>query len=388
MAAKSYDVIVIGLGGMGSGAACHLASRGKRVLGLEQFTPAHDRGSSHGESRIIRQAYHENPAYVPLVQRAFKLWEELERDTGLKMLSLTGGLMIGPSDSGVVRGTIRSAIEHELRYEVFEADELRRRYPVFRPRPDDVAVFETKAGFLRPEIAVRAHLQLATQHGADLQFGETIQSWKSNAATDSVEVVTDLGTYSASRLIIAAGAWAQRLIPDLPVTFNIRRHTMCWFAPQDGIDNYLPTRMPIYIWEVNEQEAFYGFPATDGQAGGVKAAMHSGGDPCTPETLVTNSISPEINELRGNLAQFIPGLNARIIKSAPCMYTLTPDEHFIVSTHPDIPQVAIAAGFSGHGFKFASVIGEVLADLATDGQTKHSINFLSPKRFGAKAATR
>ena len=377
---QNFDVIVIGLGGMGSAAAYHLAARGKRVLGLERYTPAHNQGSSHGDSRIIRQAYHENPAYVPLVQRAYQLWEQLERDTASDLLRLTGGLMIGPPGSSVVNGTIASATEHSLSYEALDAKELKRRYPVLQPRPNEQAVYEVRAGFLRPEAAVRAHLQMAERCGAELHFGEPVESWDTETSSLGVSVTTSRATYSADHLVIAPGAWAPQMLPNIVVPFEVRRHVMVWFEPRDT-QPFLPGRFPIYIWDVNGTDCFYGFPATDGPTGGVKAAMHSGGDICTADTIDRTIAESDITELRGYLASFIPSLDAPVAKAAACMYTLTPDEHFVLSLHPAHPQVAIAAGFSGHGFKFTSVVGEALADLATAGTTRHPIALFSPARF-------
>ncbi len=378
---QTFDVIVLGLGGMGSAAAFHLASRGQQVLGLDQYTEAHDKGSSHGASRIIRQAYHEDPAYVPLVQRAYELWERLQLDTGAELLHLTGGLMIGRAQSSVVEGTIASATQHSLPYELLDAHELKQRYPVLHPRPDDIAVYEIRAGFLRPEMCVRAHLQQAARHGADLHFGERVTNWEAHPSGSGVQVTTDRGSYEAGRLVIAPGAWAPALLNGLGIAFEIRRHVMCWFQPVGDTRPFLPDRFPIYMWDIDGHNIFYGFPATDDAGSGVKAAIHSGGDPCTPETLRHAPADHHIEELRTYLARFIPQLNGPLLNAVPCMYTLTPDEHFVISLHPDYPQVSIAAGFSGHGFKFTSVVGEILADLAIAGRTHHSIALFSPQRF-------
>ena len=365
---------------MGSAAAYHLASRGKRVLSIEQFAPAHDKGSSHGGSRIIRQAYYEDPSYVPLVLRAYELWEKLERDSASDLLRITGGLMIGPPDSAIVQGTIASANAHDLPYEVLDSGELRRRYPVLNPRPDETAVYELRAGFLRPEACVRAHLALAARHGAELHFEECVREWTATSG-NGVQVVTTGGTYQADRLIIAPGAWAPGLLQELGIPFDIRRHVMCWFRPVANVESFLPERFPIYLWEMDSEHVFYGFPAIDGSEGGVKVAMHTGGDRCTPANIERRISDCDLEELRAPLSRFIPSLNGSSIKAATCMYTLTPDEHFILSLHPDHPQVAIAAGFSGHGFKFTSVIGEVLAELAIDGKTRHPIALFAPERF-------
>lgn len=378
---KKFDVVVLGLGGMGSAAVFHLASRGQRVLGIEQFSEAHDRGSSHGASRIIRQAYYEHPAYVPLVRRAYELWERLQIDSGADLLHLTGGLMIGPPGSPVVDGTIASATQHGLPYELLDAPELKRRYPVLCPRSDEIAVYELRAGYLRPESCVRAHLQQAASRGAELHFEERATNWQAHPSGSGISISTDRGSYEADRLVIAPGAWAPALLTELGIPFDIRRHVMCWFQPLEGVLPFLPDRFPIYMWDINGHDIFYGFPATDGAPGGVKAAVHSGGDPCTPETLRQVTVDHHIEELRTYLARFIPQINGPLLNAVPCMYTLTPDEHFVLSLHPEYPHVSIAAGFSGHGFKFTSVVGEILADLAIAGRTHHAIDLFSPQRF-------
>ncbi|HEX3437298.1 MAG TPA: N-methyl-L-tryptophan oxidase [Pseudacidobacterium sp.] len=377
---ERYDVIVIGLGGVGSAAACHLAVRGKRVLGLERFTPGHDRGSSHGNSRIIRQAYHENPEYVPLVLRAYELWERLERDSGSELLCITGGLFVGHENSGVIRGSVFSAKKHGLAYECLDAAEVRRRFPVFQPRPDDYAVFEAKAGFLRPEVAVKAHLQIAVQHGATLHFEEPISDWR-GTASGTVRIVTEKGAYESSHLVLAPGAWAPELLRSLVLPLHVRRHVMAWFDPVADRDLFLPERFPIYIWDTHSGVVFYGFPATDGVNGGVKAAIHSGGDVCTADSIELGISESDIAEIREQLVEYLPELNGRLLHAATCMYTMTPDENFVVAQHPEYSGVTIACGFSGHGFKFTSVLGEILADLAIDGSTGYPIEFLSPKRF-------
>jgi sarcosine oxidase len=382
----TYDVIVIGLGGMGSAAAYHLAARGKSVLGLEQYRAAHNQGSSHGSSRIIRQAYHENPAYVPLVQRAYELWRKLEQDTGTRLLQITGGLMIGPPGSSVVEGTIRSAQEHRLSYQVFHSAELRQRFPAFNPRPDDTAVYEAEAGFLRPEACVEAHLHMAARHGAQLCFEEVVANWVSDADASCVRVVTNKGTYEAQHLVIAPGAWAPVLLARLGVPFEVRRHVMAWFQPVTNVSWFSPENLPIYIWDVDEHHCFYGFPATDGLNSGVKVAMHSGGDRCTPLTINREITSVDVEELRTQLRQFIPALNGDLLQAVACMYTMTPDEHFVLAKHPQFTNVSIAAGFSGHGFKFTSVVGEILADLTINGTTAHPIDLFSPERFKTTTA--
>jgi sarcosine oxidase len=362
---------------MGSAAAFHVASRGKKVLGLERFTPAHSNGSSHGDSRIIRLAYHEHPSYVPLAHRAYELWRRLERDTNTCLLRETGGLMIGPPDSSVVQGAMLSAKQHNLAHEVLDAAEIRKRYPVLNPRHHEVAVYESVAGYLNPEAAINAHLQQAVSHGAELHFEEPVIGW---SATEShVEVQTGRCTYQANSLIIAPGAWAPELLASLDVRFEIHRHVMCWFQPVSHASSFQPESFPIYIWDVDGSNCFYGFPATQTSVG-VKAALHSGGQPCTVQNVDRTIHASDIAEVRQYLQSFIPALNGEVVRSAACLYTMTQDQHFVVGLHPRHPNVALAAGFSGHGFKFTSVMGEILADLAIEAQTSHKIGFLSPHR--------
>jgi sarcosine oxidase len=375
-----YDVIVAGLGGMGSSAAYHLASRGKRVLGLEQHTPAHDKGSSHGQSRIIRLAYSEDPAYVPLVLRAYELWEQLERETGEDLMTITGGLMIGPPGSRYFEGSKESAERYDLPYEALDAAELKKRYPVFRPTPDTVALFEERAGFLRPEACVRAHLDRAASLGADLRFEEEILAWEPTPS--GVLVETSSETYEAERLVVSAGAWAPKLLADLGLPLEVTRQLLFWFDPQGGIEPFLPDRFPIFIWEPEDGNSFYAIPAHDGPAGGVKVAFfRADGKPADPETIDREVHDEEVEFIRSYIARYVPDLDGGFLYAKTCMYTNTPDEHFVISTHPEYPQVAIAAGFSGHGYKFCSVVGEILADLVTEDETPHPIDLFSPARL-------
>ena len=378
------DVIVAGLGGMGSAAAYHLAGRGKRVLGLERFSPAHDRGSSHGRSRIIRQAYFEGAEYVPLLLRAYELWERLERETGQELMTLTGGLMIGREEGELVSGSVFSADEHGLPYELLDAREIRRRFPAYAPSPQTVALYEKNAGFVRPEESVRAHLDRAASLGADLRFEEPVLSWE--ATGSGVRVETPIDSYEAERLVISPGAWAPRLLADLGLPLEVTRQVMFWFEPVDGLDLFLPERFPIFIWEPDDGNMFYGFPAQDDDSGVKTAFFRAGGVPTDPETIDREVREEEVGFLRGYLAEHVPDLAGRCLGAKACMYTNTPDEHFVISPHPEHPQVAVACGFSGHGYKFCGVVGEILADLATEGSTRHPIDLFSPARLqGADA---
>jgi sarcosine oxidase len=379
-----YDAIVVGLGGMGSATAYHLARRGERVLGLERHTPAHDKGSSHGRSRIIRQAYFEDPAYVPLLLRAYELWEQLEEETDRDLMTLTGGLMTGRREGELVSGSVKSAEAHDLPFELLDADEIRRRFPPFSPDSETVALYEEKAGFVRPEETVEAHLDRATSLGADLMFEEPVLSWE--VSGEGVRVETRAGSYEAERLVISPGAWAPQLLADLELPLQVTRQVMYWFEPKGGLEPFRPDRFPIFIWEPDDGNKFYGFPAQDDDRGVKAAFFRAGGVPTTPEALDREVYGEEIDFIRGYLAEYVPDLAGRCLDARACMYTNTPDEHFVISAHPDHPQVVIACGFSGHGYKFCSVVGEILADLATEGSTHHPIDLFSPARLSDAAA--
>jgi sarcosine oxidase len=378
-AGVAYDVIVLGLGAMGSAAAQHLAARGTRVLGIDQFMPPHDKGSSHGGTRMIRQAYWESPDYIPLVLRAYELWEKLERDAGANLLTITGGLILGSADSQLVRGGIAAARAYGIPHTVLAPGEIRERFPVITPLENDVAVYEERAGYLFPEECIRAHLKVAAQNGADLKFDEKVVSW--TAQSDQVEVTTTRTTYQAERLVIAAGPWANEALRQL-FPLRVTRQVMTWIQPTGGIEPFLPSRFPVFLCEFPDGgPAGYGFPAVDGLSGGVKAAIHGSDAECTPDSIDRVIHDVDGREVIRKLRPRFPALDGQILKAQTCMYTMTPDEHFIVGHHPQFPAVSIACGFSGHGFKFAPVVGEILADLATGGRTNHPIGLFSPTRF-------
>jgi sarcosine oxidase len=374
----SFDVIVIGLGGMGSATVYHLAQRGQRVLGLEQFTSPHDRGSSHGKSRIIRQSYFEDPAYVPLVLRAYELWQQLEQETDQTILIPTGGLMMGPPESTAVAGSLRSAEEHGLAHELLDAQAIRQRFPVLHPDPETIALYETQAGFVRPEVAISAYLQRATQLGAQLQFETPVLDWHGTA--QGVQVITASATYQAEKLVITPGAWAAQLL-KLQMPFVVERQVLYWFEPLRQFELFGCDRLPVYLWETYDGTQFYGFPADGDPSLGVKIAFFRMGQICTADTIDRTVHQDEIEKMRLCLSQYIPDLNGDLKSTATCMYTNTIDQNFVIGLHPDHPQVAIASPCSGHGFKFASVVGEILADLAIEGRTKHQLDLFRPDRF-------
>lgn len=370
-----YEAIVLGLGAMGSATAYHLARRGHRVLGLDAHPRGHTLGSSHGRSRIIREAYFEAPQYVPLVQRAYTLWQELEQASGRDLLTITGGLNVGTPDSEFITGALTSARQHNLPYELLSAGDVPARFPGFRPTADLVAVYEPHAGILDPEACVGAHLDLAARHGADLRHGEPALRWTADGA--GVRVETADGAYTAERLAIAAGPWAGEVLAELGLPLRVQRVVNVHFAPVQP-DLFAPERCPVYLWQVPEGD-YYGFPALPGQ--GVKFGRHDTGERCTPHTIRRTVDDTEVAALRAILDRYMPGAAGAVRSTLTCMYTNTPDRHFVLDRHPAHAQVVYGCGFSGHGFKFSSVIGEVLADLALDGATRHDIGFLAATRF-------
>ncbi|MGX1880559.1 N-methyl-L-tryptophan oxidase [Streptomyces sp. NPDC055287] len=380
----TFDVIVVGLGGMGSAAAHHLAARGARVLGLEKFGPVHNKGSSHGGSRIIRQSYFEDPAYVPLLLRSYELYEQLERETGRDVATLCGGVMVGRPESRTVAGSLLSARQWDLPHEMLDAAEIRRRFPTLTPRDDEVALHEERAGLVRPENTVAAHVQLATQGGADLHFEEPMIRWEALEGGRGVRVHTAEDSYTAGHLVVCPGAWAPRLLTDIGVPFTIERQVMYWFQPTGGVQPFLPENHPIYIWEDAEGEQVYGFPSIDGPSLGAKVAFFRKGTVCTPETIERTVHGHEVAAMASRVSRHIPDLPGTFLKAATCMYSNTPDEHFVIARHPaHTDSVTVACGFSGHGFKFVPVVGEIVADLALTGETEHPIELFHPGRLTA-----
>ena len=361
--ADHYDVIVAGLGAMGSASAFHLAARGVRVLGLERFAPKHVMGSWHGDSRIIRELYFEHPLYVPLVQRAYELWKELEKESGEPLLAIHGGLMIGPREGMLVAGTLRSAAEHGLLAELLSPDEVRARFPAFELEDGLVAVLDPRAGFLRPEACVDAHRALAQRRGAELRYEEPVLAWEPDGG--GVRVHTPAGAYTADRLLLTAGAWTRSLLPGLDLALEVERQVLFWFDPPAGDDRYEPARCPIYAWEHTSGYIGYGFPRLER---GVKAALMHQGEAAAHPDAVRRTVDEhaEAEPLRAALRKMLPGVAAApVLGHAVCLFTNTPDTDFAIGFHPEHPQVLVSSPCSGHGFKFASAIGELHADLLT-----------------------
>jgi sarcosine oxidase len=370
-----YDAIVLGAGGVGSAAMWQLVSRGLRVLGIDRFHPPHDRGSSHGQTRIIRQAYFEHADYVPLLLESYRHWEELEQLAGRQLKRETGLIQVGPVDGVVVPGVLNAARQHGLDVEPLTAREVEQRWPEFRVPADSAGVFERRAGLLHVETCVQACLEAAKAAGAELLTGVEVFDWSSG---DDITVRTSAGDFGAARLVITAGAWAAQLLTSLGVEFQVRRKVQMWFEPGDA-STQAEVGFPCFLVEL-PQGAFYGFPVIDSR--GLKAADHSGGelvrDPLTVDrTLHDADRAPVESFLRAHL----PTIKTPCREHAVCLYTMSPDEHFIVDCLPDDPRIVFAAGLSGHGFKFTPVLGRALADLVVDGTTPLPIGFLSMARF-------
>jgi len=376
---ESYQAVVVGLGAMGSAAVYHLAGSGLRVLGIDRFHPPHDLGSSHGSSRLIRQAYFEGPAYVPLVLRAYELWAELEHHSGRRLLTETGGLMIGRPSSNVVRGSLHGAREHGLEHVVYEPEQARFTQFVFDP--DCVGLYESRAGVLVPERCIEAHLELASRCGATIQFDDPLVSLRGLGTKGPLELITAGRRYETERVVMCGGPWTPELVPRLKVPLTVERQVMHWFDPGKEIESFLPSRFPVFVWEHGNGTVAYGIPAMDGRKGGVKFAFHSlSGRRCTPDTL-SRIVTHEEVELAGSyLRQYVPALASGHLRSAACMYTLTPDRHFVIDFLPEDRRVIVAAGFSGHGFKFASVMGEILAELTIRGASRWDLSTFSASR--------
>ena len=374
---ERYEAIVIGLGGMGSASAYHLARRGKRVLGLEQFDLLHELGSSHGLTRIIRLAYHEHPSYVPLLRRAYELWHDLETDAGERLLITTGSLEGGPEDGATFRGSLEAAELHDLPHEVLDADELRRRYPAYAGfEPSTRVVFQPDGGFLLAERTILAHVNGALAAGADLRFREPVRSWE--AVGDGVRVTTERGAYEADRLVICAGAWSRNLVSRLADLAVPERQVVAWLQPTHP-ELFEPERFPVFLIDV-EEGSYYGFPQHDvpGFKFGWYHHFREPMDPSDPD----RSVRPDDEAaLRAFAARYFPDATGATVMLKACMFTNSPDEHFVIDRLPDAPQVSLFAGESGHGYKFASVIGEIMADLAIDGATRHDIGLFRLDRF-------
>lgn len=376
MTATEYDDIVIGVGGMGSAAVDHLARRGRDVLGLERFDIPHARGSSHGVTRIIRLAYYEDPSYVPLLQRAYTLWERLADDCGEPLLVRTGSIDAAPPGDRVFEGSRRSCERHDIEHEVLTGSEVNERFPGYELPSEYRAVYQPDGGFLRSERCIVAHVQRAQAHGATVRARERVTDW--TVTEDGVRVDTDRGRYTADNLVIAAGAWAAEHVDELADLLDPERQVLGWFQPDDP-DAFAPDSFPVFNLQ-DDHGRYYGFPVVD--VPGFKIGRyHHRNESVDPDESGPEPTGEDERILREPIDRHFPRATGPTMRLSSCMFTNTPDEHFVLDTLSGSPNVAVGAGFSGHGFKFASVIGEILADLAVDGETEHDVDRFALDRF-------
>ncbi|HXJ02586.1 MAG TPA: N-methyl-L-tryptophan oxidase [Micropepsaceae bacterium] len=383
-----YEIVILGLGAMGSAAAYQLAKRGAKVLGLDQFAPPHALGSSHGDSRITRLAIGEGAHYTPLALRSHEIWREIETETGADLLTVTGGLIISSGSRTAMlhvgdffATTVAAAERHGIAHDILDATGIRRRFPQFKVRDDEIGYYEAEAGFLRPENCIRAQLALTQKYGATIQTGEKVVNFETS--DNGVTITTNHGTYAGDKLILTAGAWLPELLRSrYAAAFKVYRQVLYWFDVAGPIEPFLPAHCPVFIWELQgPQQAIYGFPAIDG-AHAVKVATQQYERTTTP-----GGVNREVSEAEASamhetyVAPYLPALSRRCVKAVSCLYTVTPDAGFVIDVHPESERIIIASPCSGHGFKHSAAIGEALAELALHGRSRFDLSACRLNRF-------
>ncbi len=380
---EPFQVGIIGLGAMGSSALYHLAQAGQNVIGFDRYLPPHQLGSSHGRTRVIREAYFEDPAYVPLLQRAYTLWAELEtaaKTAGIAgpepLLQLTGGLMIGPRDSELVKGCLASARQFHLDYELLDPGDLQAQVPMFKLSADFAAVSEPRTGYLHPEACIKTHLELAQRAGALIQAPCEVFGWQ--AIEKGFLIKTATGTVRVDKLVIAAGAWLERLVPELRLPLNVTRQALFWFEPKDA-ELFQLGKFPVFLLQIDQGRHLYGFP-DEGE--GFKVAVHAPGEAFDPDQLRGSEVRPEEREeIIELLRQYLPAAQGTLLKTAVCLYTNTPDQHFLIDQHPQHSDLLLLSPCSGHGFKFSSVVGEIAKNWALNQAQGQDLSLFSIKRL-------
>jgi sarcosine oxidase len=390
---KRFETIVLGLGAMGSAAVYQLAQKGSAVLGIDQHSPPHGLGSSHGDTRITRLAIGEGEQYTPLVLRSHELWRELEARTGENLLTVRGGLILSSAAKtskthveDFFANTLAAAKKYGIAHELLDASQIRRRFPQFKVVDDEHGYLERDAGFLRPEACVRAQLALAKMDGAEIHTGERVLGF--DLSGSEVTVTTEDHAYAADLLIVTAGPWLRGLVDqELARCFKIYRQVLFWFDLENAASPFLAADCPVFIWELQARtQGIYGFPALDGPRGGVKVATEQFGATTTPDAVDRVVTEEETSATYANyVAPHVSGVTARCLRTAVCLYTVTPDFGFVIDAHPRSERVLIASPCSGHGFKHSAAIGEALAELAVEGATRHDISAFSLARFRAGA---
>jgi sarcosine oxidase len=382
---RRYDAIVVGVGGMGSAAAYHLADRGLDVLGLERYDVPHTQGSSHGYTRIIRLAYYEHPSYVPLLRSAYDEWAALGEERGEDLVRETGSVAVGPEGSDIFEGARRACREHDLDHDVLSGAELNDRFPGYDVPADFRAVFQPRGGFLVPEDCIVAHVEGAQARGADIRARTAVRDWRplddGGVAVEAGSALTgadETTTYEADSLVVAAGAWTGKLLPGLDPVLEPERQVLGWFQPDSPAD-FAPETFPVFSMRCGEGY-FYGFPVHE--VPGVKVGKYNHRrEAVDPDEMDREPNATDERILREYVDGYFADAAGPTMRLSTCMFTNTPDERFVIDTHPEHPQVAVAAGFSGHGFKFSSVVGSVVADLVADGETEHPVEQFGIGRF-------
>lgn len=382
MSEKNYDVIVLGVGSMGSATCYYLAKQGVKVLGIEQFGISHELGSHGGQSRIIRQAYFEHSDYVPLLKRAYENWQILENESNEQLVHKTGLLYLGKSGHHLIKDTLASAAEHKLEVDKLTAESMAARYPQFNLPDDYHSLFEANAGFVTPEKTIQQYTKLAIHHGGKINTEEKVLGWQKDGS--SITVKTSKDSYSCGKLVITAGPWAGKLMPQLARKLKITRQIIAWLNPPKP-EMFNLEKFPSWTLDDDEHEGiFYGFPILPaqrfGSPTGLKLGYHHPGIESDPDKLDRSITDGDRRILLGMLGKFIPDANESFVELKACMYTNTVDANFIIDYLPDHDNVVFATGFSGHGFKFAPVIGEILSDLVLKGTTLLPIEFLRAER--------
>jgi sarcosine oxidase len=372
------QIVVIGLGATGSAVLCQLARRGVRAIGIEQFHIGHDRGSSHGPTRIFRLAHYENPAYVPLLRRARELWRELETLCRQRLLVTTAIAELGPPGGELVPGTLAAAARHDLPHEVLDAKALRRRYPAFKTPESYIAVIQPDGGTIEAAAALDAHIRAAADAGAVIRTGEKVLAIEPHG--NGVRLRTDRGQIEADGAVVAAGPWLAKILPDLRLPLRVTRQVVGWFEPNDA-RQFAADRFPVFLLE-SRHGIHYGLPYYDSM--GLKVAKHHHcNEVVEPDGYDMAVSAADEAVIRAPLAEYLPGANGRLLAAQTCLYTMTPDETFIIDRLPGSPHIVIASPCSGHGFKFSPVVGEIAADLVTAGATRHDIAPFRLARFNA-----
>jgi sarcosine oxidase len=386
---QRFETIVLGLGATGSAALCQLARKGNAALGIDQFTPPHGHGSTHGETRLTRLAIGEGEQYTPLALRSHQLWRVLEAETGSTLLTSNGCLIISSRGKTSVTHvedffatTLAAAQRYGIAHELLNAEQIRCRFPQFKVADDEVGYLERDGGFVRPEACIRAQLTVAERLGATIHRQEKVTGFA--AAHGGVTVTTDRGRYGADKLIIAAGPWLPQLVDArLAQHFRVYRQIMFWFDLDAPLDAFVSQRAPVFIWELQgRKQGIYGLPAIDGPGGGVKIATEQFASAITADAAVQTVSGEEKRSMHENyVAPYLSGVSARCVKALSCLYTVTPDFGFVIDVHPDSRRVLLASPCSGHGFKHSPAVGEALAELVTAGASRLDLGAFSLRRF-------